>query len=311
MEYITNGSFEQIDSCYGNYAPIGLDVFNWSGCKGWSNPIKSSSDLWCYNGKMGIYYPPGNPPGYQYARTGNNFAGILISDVGNNYNYREYVQNKLVQSLTIGKYYEINFYVSSKAGSCNISEIGVKFYNNQLSDLTKLQLTKLKGNVDADVTNPKNNFITDTLGWQKISLTYKATGYEHFLVIGCFIDSLNLVYDYTCDTTGWIGQIFPGDYIFIDDISIVEQVTIAPVIPNVFSPNNDAVNDLWFCDFSNYDTVNCAIYNRWGNQVFCASNNIIQWDGKTTSGNDCEDGIYFYCIETATEKYKGYIQLIR
>ena len=124
-----------------------------------------------------------------------------------------------------------------------------------------------------------------------------------------FLPKLNISND--CDTTG-IGNYIPGiGYFFIDDVSIKEIEKQVPNIPNVFTPNNDAVNDLWFCDFSNYDTVNCAIYNRWGNQVFCASNNIIQWDGKTTSGNDCEDGIYFYCIETATEKYKGYIQLIR
>ena len=311
MEYITNGSFEQIDSCYGNYTPIGLDVFEWSGCKGWSNPIKSSSDLWCYNGKMGNYSPPGNPPGYQYARTGNNFAGILISDVGNNYNYREYVQNKLTQALTIGKHYEINFYVSSNAGSCNISEIGIKFYNNKISDLTKLQLTKLKGNVEADVTNSKNNFIKDTLGWQKISLKYKATGNENFIVIGCFIDSLNLVCDYTCDTSGWIGQIFPGDYLFIDDVSITETPIQTFEFPNVFTPNNDLINDVWLCDLSIYANVSCNIYNRWGSKIYETLDPIIQWDGKTITGINCDDGVYYYCIQTEEKNYKGFIQLMR
>ena len=305
-----------MDSCYGNYAPIGLDVFNWSGCKGWSNPIKSSSDLWCYNGKIGVYYPPGLTPGYQFARTGSNMAGFLISDAGNFYNYREYVQNKLSQSLINNVHYQISFYLSSNAGSCNISEIGVKFYNSKYSDLTKLQITKLFGNVEADVTNDKANFIKDTLSWQKITLNYKATGTENYIIIGCFIDSLNLVCDYTCDTTGWIGQIFPGDYMYIDDVSIIESPYQEPNISNVFTPNNDGINDVWKLDLTDYENITCNIYNRWGNVVFKTTNQITNWDSRTTNGEACSDGTYFYIIEGINpfkekKEYKGYVQLIR
>ena len=253
-EYITNGSFEQIDSCYGNYAPIGLDVFEWSGCKGWSNPIASSSDLWCFGGKMGIENPPNVGGFYQYARSGNNYTGIFIG-FQSFYNYREYIQTQLTQQLSTGKFYEINFYLSSNAGSCSISEIGVKFYDVKLKDLSKFQLTKLEGNIEADVTNDKTNFIKDTLGWQKITLNYKAKGNENFMVMGCFIDSLNLVCDYSCDTSGWIGQIFPGDYIFIDDVSIIELPFKDPIIPNVFSPNNDGAIDNWYLDLSGYENI--------------------------------------------------------
>jgi hypothetical protein len=114
MEYITNGSFEQIDSCYGNYTPTGLDVFVWAGCKGWSIPIKSTSDLWCKNPKVGIITPPlilG--AGYQYPHTGNNMSGVYIGGGSNYANYREYVQNKLVQTLVKNKTYSVEFYLSS------------------------------------------------------------------------------------------------------------------------------------------------------------------------------------------------------
>ena len=62
---ITNPSFEDIDSCYGQPASYGFDVFKWSGCKGWSNPIKASSDLWCQNPIVGNITPP-NIISYQY-----------------------------------------------------------------------------------------------------------------------------------------------------------------------------------------------------------------------------------------------------
>ncbi len=307
-EYITNGSFEQIDSCYGQPANIGFDVFAWSGCYGWSCPIASSSDLWCENPKIGTFIPPSLPTGFQNAHRGKNFAGFLIGDAGNLYNYREYIQNKLSQSLVDGNNYEISFYVSSNVGSCNISEIGVKFYNQKLNNSTLLNLT----NVIPDKLNDKTNFITDTLGWKKIVLNYKATGYENYIVIGCFTDSTLLYYDISnCDTTGWIGQIFPRDYIYIDDVSISEMPFQSPIIPNVLTPNSDLINDVWRCDFSAFETVNCSIYNRWGNLIFQSNKQIILWDGRTTSGIRSEDGIYFYCIETETEKYKGHIQLIR
>lgn len=310
MEYITNGSFEQIDSCYGNYAPTGLDVFEWSGCKGWSNPIKSSSDLWCENPKTGNTTPPFIPAaGYQYSRTGENHAGFLIGGGTFYANYREYIQNHLTQPLKKNKAYNIEFYLSKGVMPCTTNKIGVKFFNTKYIDITSYWLT----NLQPDANNDSLNFITDTLGWQKVSMQYQANGTENFVVIGCFADSLHLTLEANgCDTSGnGVPYVFGVGYYFVDDVSIPEADQQMSNIPNVITPNNDAVNDLWSCDFSNYDNVNCIIYNRWGNIVFNSSTNIIQWNGKTTSGNNCEEGIYFYCIETETEKFKGHIQLMR
>ena len=143
-------------------------------------------------------------------------------------------------------------------------------------------------------------------------MQYKAKGTENYMVIGCFADSLHLTLEpMGCDTTGSQGYVYGIGYTFIDDVSIKEIEAQLPIIPNVFTPNNDAVNDMWLFDFSNYEVVNCIIYNRWGNKIYQSSNTIVQWNGKTTNGNDCDDGVYFYTIETETEKYKGHIQLMR
>jgi gliding motility-associated-like protein len=305
-EYITNGSFEQIDSCYGTYASLGFDVFNWSGCKGWSNPIASSSDLWCSNPKIAQFSPPSVLPGFQYPNTGSNYAGFLFTDKTQFSNYREYIQNKLVMPLINGNNYEISFYVSSTVNECNVSQVGVKFYNQKLVDLSRYNLISEL----ADVTNNPTNYITDTLGWKKITLYYEANGSENYMLIGCFLDSLEVI-SFNCDTTNGSGLVYPTDYLFIDDVSIIEIETLTPMIPNVFTPNIDLVNDVWKCDFSAFENVSCVIYNRWGNLVFQSDKQIILWDGRTTSGNNCENGVYFYCIETEKEKYKGHIQLIR
>lgn len=311
-EYITNGSFEQIDSCYGNIANLGFDVFEWSGCAGWSNPIKSSSDLWCTNGKLGLLEPPNVGLGYQNPKSGKNMAGFFISDVFIK-NYREYIQNKLNQQLKAGLIYEINMFVSSRNSFCSLSEIGVKFSNAKYQDVNALWLT----NLIPDAVNDSNNFITDSLHWQKVRMNYRAFGNENYLIIGCFSDSLSLKYTMSnCDTTFWNGGNYASDYIFIDDVSIMELPFIEPIIPNVFSPNNDGANDTWGLDLSGYENINCTVYNRWGNKMYYTSNSIINWSGKTTSGEDCNDGVYFYTLECTNpvkekKKYKGYIQLIR
>ncbi len=317
-EYITNGSFEQIDSCYGNYAPIGLDVFEWSGCKGWSNPIKSSSDLWCYGGKIGVFSPPANPSGYQFARTGNNFAGILIGSGTFNANYREYVQNNLQQPLKLNKIYNIEFYLSDAVIPCATNQYGVKFFNTKYNNSTTYWLT----NLIPDAINGKSNFITDTLGWQKVSLQYKANGTENYIVIGCFADSLNLTIEPNgCDTSGnGVPYVFGVGNVFIDDVSIIEIENYPPIIPNVFTPNGDNSNDVWqFTLGLGNNLKSLHIYNRWGLEVKSSqiqTQSFIKWDGYTTSGEPCTAGVYFYTLEYSNvlgeqKKLNGYITLIK
>ncbi|MES2762916.1 MAG: gliding motility-associated C-terminal domain-containing protein [Bacteroidota bacterium] len=305
-EYITNGSFEQIDSCYGQPAGIGFDVFGWSGCKGWSNPIASSSDLWCENPKVGNVTPPNVIAGYQIPRTGNNMSAILING-GIIQNYREYLQNSLAYPLQNGKQYKLTFFISYNNVDCNSTQFGVKFYNQKLNDLSRLWLTDVSPNAINDITK----VVSDSISWQLITIRFTANGSEKYAVIGNFEDSTKLSYTLPCDTSFWGNLHMAGGYYFIDDVSMIEVETSSPIIPNIFSPNNDLINDVWKCDLTGSEVVTCNIYNRWGNIIFQTDNPIIEWTGRTTSGINCEDGIYFYCIETEKEKYKGHIQLVR
>lgn len=85
-------------------------------------------------------------------------------------------------------------------------------------------------------------------------------------------------------------------------------------IPNVFTPNNDGVND--FFDFKTIESCNLftfEIYDRWGLKIFYSQNNkATKWDGKTLNGDVVPDGTYYYIMETnSSKKLKGNITIFR
>jgi gliding motility-associated-like protein len=64
---------------------------------------------------------------------------------------------------------------------------------------------------------------------------------------------------------------------------------------NVFTPNNDGINDLFFIDgISQCGEYELTFFNRWGQEIFITTTNQPKWDGKTTNGQDALAGIYYY-----------------
>jgi gliding motility-associated-like protein len=91
-------------------------------------------------------------------------------------------------------------------------------------------------------------------------------------------------------------------------------------IPNTFTPNGDGVNDTWHFNLGSDVIINeFEVYNRWGNlikKLEIDNSNYILWDGYTTSGESCSDGIYFYVLKYTDAKdevqnKKGFISLFR
>jgi gliding motility-associated-like protein len=95
---------------------------------------------------------------------------------------------------------------------------------------------------------------------------------------------------------------------------------VEPIIPNVFTPNNDSINDVWRYYLGKGNSLKSLnIYNRWGNEIAINSRTTvtqINWDGRTTSGEETPSGIYFYVLQYTDangdeHKKNGYITLIR
>lgn len=86
------------------------------------------------------------------------------------------------------------------------------------------------------------------------------------------------------------------------------------IMPNVFTPNFDSINDVFKPITDEITEMNFSIFNRWGNLIFETSRVNGFWDGRTTSGEPCQDGVYF-CVLTATGidgktyKEKTFVQL--
>jgi gliding motility-associated-like protein len=311
IEYITNGSFEDIDTCLGFTSQPNQDYFLINGCKGWSNPLgQSTSDHYCYS-SIWPNIPPYVPGvGYQFPRNGQCMAGISIGAgyTFNHLNYREYIQNKLQHPLLPNKRYRLQFFISDAGYSnCYFSQIGAKFFTQPVFFSNAENLV----NIIPDTENEMHNFIYDTMTWKLVQMEYIANGGEEYVIIGCFKDSVNLKYSPNCDTSNinfWnqVGCVSPNNYYFIDDVSITEIVDNVE-IPNVFSPNNDGVNDVFFINTNLKEWI-CIIYNRWGEPIHELRNDNNNW-----SNNNISEGTYFYLFQDKelNNISKGYLLITK
>lgn len=96
--------------------------------------------------------------------------------------------------------------------------------------------------------------------------------------------------------------------IFVMDISTL-------YIPNVFTPNNDGVNDIFFTPGSNITEYQLDIFNRWGQLLFSSDQVLKGWDG-TFKGQVVPDGVYVYILkakgaDNVIYNYTGHITVFK
>ncbi len=85
---------------------------------------------------------------------------------------------------------------------------------------------------------------------------------------------------------------------------------------DVFTPNNDSINDTWFFKWKQIpDSVSMNIYNRWGEKLFEANQQSFVWDGTNKKGKKAENGIYpfsaFLFYKNEKKVINGMITLLR
>ncbi len=83
-------------------------------------------------------------------------------------------------------------------------------------------------------------------------------------------------------------------------------------IPNVFTPNNDGINDLFYIQTDGVSKYTLTIINRQGNRVYQTEGSIIKWDGYSYWGELLDTATYYYILEKEGGDYKrGIVYLIR
>jgi gliding motility-associated-like protein len=87
-------------------------------------------------------------------------------------------------------------------------------------------------------------------------------------------------------------------------------------IPDVFTPNEDQLNDVFMVKAEGVKQIEVEIYDRWGLKLYGWDHPAEYWDGRTFSGNKSPDGTYYYVINLVDvsgqdHKYAGYFSLLK
>lgn len=112
-------------------------------------------------------------------------------------------------------------------------------------------------------------------------------------ITGCY--SIALI-----DSVGNISQKTPQVCFDVEDC-------LSYSLPNVFTPNNDSFNDTWIpFPYSNVDSIDLYVYNRWGRKVFQTNDPDINWDGRDYLSNQkVSAGTYYYSCDIFIETLHG------
>jgi gliding motility-associated-like protein len=135
----------------------------------------------------------------------------------------------------------------------------------------------------------------------------------------------------TEETEASISTADPGSYSFIatdpEGCTVMDTVEVTltsvalgdPILPNVFSPNGDHMNEEF--KMMNIDPAgfHMDIYNRWGQRVYETANSNNGWNGKLENvGETVPDGTYFvivtynaFCKSNEATTLTGHVTLLR
>lgn len=87
----------------------------------------------------------------------------------------------------------------------------------------------------------------------------------------------------------------------VDTLGCIGTATVTIVmdsllIPNVFSPNGDGINDELRLNYYGSGNYEILIYDRWGNQVFQTTDTEVFWDGRNNGGEPCPASVYYMAV---------------
>lgn len=93
------------------------------------------------------------------------------------------------------------------------------------------------------------------------------------------------------------------------DVTTTSDITI---VPNVFTPNADGINDVLMITATGLATVHAEIFNRWGQKEYEWNTLNGGWDGYSASGVPAVEGTYYIILyATGADKKKTVFPAIK
>ena len=168
--------------------------------------------------------------------------------------------------------------------------------------------------IDITVNKTKASFTADPTTGEKpllVKFTNASTGgtkYSWDFGNGDKSSDKNPEYIYT--ETGRFGACVvvegPGGCVDKACFTVNVFINTAYIIPNVFTPNNDGVNDIFTISGKGILSLRGEIYNRWGQKEYEWSTTNGGWDGRSATGVASTEGTYFLLLEITGEDGKKY-----
>jgi gliding motility-associated-like protein len=96
------------------------------------------------------------------------------------------------------------------------------------------------------------------------------------------------------------------------DVTVQESPSFGNItLPNIITPDGNGVNDELNIDnlIDECVTYEMKIYNRWGNLLYTQKKGSAPFAGKGMFGNTAPAGVYFYVLESGSEKRTGTITI--
>lgn len=90
----------------------------------------------------------------------------------------------------------------------------------------------------------------------------------------------------------WVSNQFCVSDSVVFDVAVSSSMLL---VPNVFTPNGDGVNDEFRVVYRSLAEFECWVYNRWGKLVYHWTDPAKGWDG-TFNGRPAAAGAYYYII---------------
>lgn len=285
---VPNPSFEEITSCPTGTAQIHL-------AQPWMNDV-GGVELFnicnlgnaAGNPHVGV---PTNNVGYQYAHSGDGYAGIYTYGGPTETNGREYLQVQLIEPIQAGVKYRVSFWASlADHFQYAVGSLGAHFSDTLI---TRTSFNSLPG-VESNVQSPPGQIFSNKDIWYLITDTFSSrSGGELYLTVGNFKSTAES--DTLLVPTGANNRF--QSYYYIDDVAVIaldslpDGVEDEGRIPFTMYPN--PVSDVLRIE-STVQLRNARLMDALGREVYSQA---VKGQAHTLHLRDLPAGIYLIEVQ--------------